>query len=93
MLNNGLYGVEELVGEKGHVYDHLVSWDYPALPAAMGCKDWFTARVTTVGELDAAIDALRSVRTAAYLELMIPSAESQPLPEAILQQLYKTATP
>ena len=32
----------------------LARWDYHALPAALGCRDWFTARVTTLVELDAA---------------------------------------
>jgi indolepyruvate decarboxylase len=93
VLNNGLYGVEEVVGEKGHVYDQLAAWDYQALPAAMGCKDWFTARVSTVNELEQAIAALLSNRTAAYIEVLIPPEESQPLPDAILQRLYKATTP
>ena len=81
------------MGEKGHVYDQLAAWDYQALPAAMGCKDWFTARVSTVNELEQAIAALLSNRTAAYIEVLIPPEESQPLPDAILQRLYKATTP
>jgi len=38
------------------IYNDLAPWDYHALPAALGCRGWFTARVTTLGELDAALD-------------------------------------
>ena len=37
------------------VYNDLAPWDYHTLPAALGCKDWFTAKVATLGELDAAL--------------------------------------
>ena len=36
------------------VYNDLAPWNYHTLPAALGCQGWFTAKVTTLGELDAA---------------------------------------
>jgi indolepyruvate decarboxylase len=36
------------------VYNDLASRNYHDLPAALGCRDWFTAKVTTLGELDGA---------------------------------------
>ena len=36
------------------VHNDLAPWNYHALPAALGCRGWFTAKVTTLGELDAA---------------------------------------
>src|SRR5262245_25543472 len=37
------------------VDNDLAPWDYHAVPAALGCRGWFTAKVTTLGELDAAL--------------------------------------
>jgi indolepyruvate decarboxylase len=34
------------------------------LPEALGCKGWYTARVTTVGELDAAMARASEADTA-----------------------------
>jgi indolepyruvate decarboxylase len=45
------------------VYNDLAPWNYHALPAALGCRGWFTAKVTTLGELDA---ALARAATGAY---------------------------
>ena len=30
------------------IYNDLAPWDYHALPAALGCRGWFTARVTSL---------------------------------------------
>ena len=45
-------------------------WDYHALPAALGCRGWFTARVTTLGELDAALDRAAAGESASYIEVV-----------------------
>ena len=56
VLNNSGYMVERALEENPDwVYNDLAPWDYHALPAALGCKDWFTAKVATLGELDAAL--------------------------------------
>lgn len=89
VLNNGLYGVEDVFSEVGHVYDDIAKWDYHRIPQAMGCKDWFTAKVTTVSELDAVFAQLSSETRAAYIEIMIPTEESQPLSRDILSRMYK----
>ena len=93
VLNNGLYGIEDALSQRGHVYDDLAKWNYHMLPAAMGCRGWFCARINTVAELEAALKKARSHKGACYLEIMIPEEESQPLPGAVLNQIYKTATP
>ncbi len=89
VLNNGIYGAEDVASERGHVYDDIARWNYHRVPAAMGCDDWFCARIETVGELDAALEKARRHSGAAYLEVMIPDSESQPLPAAELKRLYK----
>jgi TPP-dependent 2-oxoacid decarboxylase len=40
------------------------------LPKALGCSDWYTARVTTLGELDEAMKFARASKTGAYIEII-----------------------
>ena len=93
VLNNGIYGVEDVLSERGHDYDNLAAVDYHLLPKAMGCPDWLSCRVATVGELEAALAAIETSDSGAYIEVMIPEAESQPLPKEIIDQVYKFRTP
>jgi len=93
VLNNGIFGVEDVLSELGHVYDDLAQWKYHLVPEAMGCTGWHAVRVTTIGELETAMEKAKSFAGASYIEVMIPPEESQPLPEALLNVAYKTATP
>ena len=93
VLNNGLYGVEDVISERGHEYDDLAPVQYHLLPAAFGCKDWFSARVGTVAELEHSLAAIDAHDGAAYIEVMIPNEESQPLPPATIDRAYKLNTP
>jgi indolepyruvate decarboxylase len=90
VLNNGIYGVEDVLSERGHVYDDLAGWNYHTLPAAMGCRDWFCTRIETVGELESALEEARNHPGGCYLEVMIPEAESQPLSKKTINRIYKT---
>jgi indolepyruvate decarboxylase len=89
VLNNGIYGVEDVLSERGHVYDDLAGWNYHTLPAAMGCRDWFCTRIETVGDLESALVEARNHSGACYLEVMIPETESQPLSKKIINRIYK----
>ena len=61
VLNNDGYMVERaLEQDPDWSYNDLARWNYAELPRAMGCADWFTARVATLGELDAAMAAARA---------------------------------
>lgn len=93
VLNNGLYGIEDVLSERGHGYDDLAAVSYHLLPAAFGCRNWLARRVATVAELDAALDAADAHDGGVYLEVMIPDAESQPLPAALIDRGYKLRTP
>ena len=93
VINNGIYGVEDVLSERGHVYDDLAGWNYHTLPAAMGCRDWFCTRIETVGDLESALEEARHHQGGCYLEVMIPESESQPLPRSTIDRIYKTATP
>ena len=93
VLNNGLYGIEDVISERGHGYDDLAPVNYHLLPEAFGCKNWLSARVSTVAELDAVLDQIDAHDDAAYIEVMIPNEESQPLPESTIDSGYKLTTP
>lgn len=93
VLNNGLYGIEDVLSERGHPYDDLAPVNYHLLPEAFGCKGWLSAKVGTVAELDAVLDRIDAHDGAAYIEVMIPDEESQPLPEDMIDRGYKLRTP
>ena len=52
------------------IYNDLAPWNYHALPAALGCRGWFTAKVTTLGELDAALARAATGESASYIEVV-----------------------
>src|SRR6201987_3830638 len=55
-LNNDGYLIERLLTKDPESdYNDLAQWHYHKLPEALGCDDWFTARVTTCGALDEGI--------------------------------------
>ena len=93
VLNNGIYGIEDVISERGHPYDDLAPVQYHLLPNAFGCRNWLSAKVSTVAELDAVLDQIDSHDGAAYVEVMIPDEESQPLPDAVIDRGYKLNTP
>lgn len=93
VLNNGLFGVEEVISERGHAYDDLAPVRYHLLPEAFGCEGWLAARVATVGELDQILNRIACHDGAAYVEVLIPNEESQPLPAAMIDNGYKVSTP
>jgi indolepyruvate decarboxylase len=71
VLNNQGYMVERaLEADPDWVYNDLAPWNYHALPAALGCRGWFTARVTTLGELDAALARAATGESASYIEVV-----------------------
>jgi len=71
VLNNQGFGVERALEEyPDWVYNDLAQWDYHTLPAALGCSDWFTAKVKTNGELEAAMQKAGEAKTAAYIEIV-----------------------
>jgi indolepyruvate decarboxylase len=70
-LNNDGYMVERaLEPNPDWSYNNLAKWRYADVPHALGCTDWFTARVETLGELDAALKAARESKSGAYIEVI-----------------------
>lgn len=71
LLNNSGFAVERVLEEyPDWVYNDIAPWNYHTVPAAFGCKDWFTAKATTNGELDAAMDRASQAETACYIEMV-----------------------
>jgi indolepyruvate decarboxylase len=79
VLNNDGYLIERSLEEKPDwTYNDLAPWKYAELPRALGCADWFTARVTTLGELDEAMKAARASNTGAYIEIVAGKMDMPP---------------
>jgi len=93
VLNNGLYGVEALISETGHAYNDLPPWRYAEIPATLGCKGWWCGRAETVAELKEALCSINAHQGAAYLEVVIPAEESQPLEDEVIETMHQTMTP
>jgi indolepyruvate decarboxylase len=71
VLNNDGYMVERALElNPDWSYNDLAKWRYADLPRAFGCDDWITARVETLGELDAAMKSARESKSGAYIEII-----------------------
>lgn len=93
VLNNDIYGVEDVVSERGHNYDDLAKLNYHLLPEAFGCKGWLSAKVGTVAELEEVLAKIEKFHEAVYIQVLIPESESQPLPAEDLDRDYKLRIP
>ena len=80
VLNNSGYLIERLLCENPDFsYNDLAQWRYSELPNALGCTDWFTARVTTCGEFDQALKTASEGDRAAYIEVVTDKYAASPL--------------
>lgn len=80
VLNNDGYLIERALEENPDwSYNDLAPWRYAELPRALGCADWFTARATTLGELDAAMKAARESESGAYVEIVGDRMDMPPI--------------
>ena len=71
VLNNDGYLIERLLCRDPAIcYNDIARWRYAELPHALGCDGWFTARVTTCAELDAALAAAGSAESGVYIEVV-----------------------
>ena len=93
VLNNGIYGIGDVLSERGHEYDNIAPVNYHLIPKALGCTGWLSKRVETIKDLEETLEILKTHDEAAYIEVMIPESESQPFPEEIINQIYKFRTP
>jgi indolepyruvate decarboxylase len=80
VLNNDGYLIERLLAKDPEsYYNDLAQWHYHKLPEALGCDGWFTARVTTCGELDEAIKTAEARGTGVYIEVVTDKYAASPL--------------
>jgi len=93
VLNNSGYLIERLLTNNPEFeYNNLAQWHYADLPRALGCDDWFTARVTTCGELDEALKTASQGDRGAYIEVVTEKYAASPLSEKLHENkkiLYK----
>jgi indolepyruvate decarboxylase len=91
-LNNQGYLIERLLCKEPLIsYNDLAPWNYQQLPQVLGCRDWFCARVTTNGELDAAMEKAAICGTGAYIEVMTDMMAASPMAQKLhdsIQTLY-----
>jgi indolepyruvate decarboxylase len=80
VVNNSGYMIERLLCKDPDIeYNDLAQWHYADLPKALGCDDWFTARVTTCGEFDQALKIASQGDRAAYIEVVTDKYAAPPL--------------
>jgi indolepyruvate decarboxylase len=94
VLNNAGYLSERLLSKNPEFpYNDVAPWRYSELPHALGCDGWFTARVTTCGELDHALKVAENGNGAAYVEIVTDKYTASPLAKKLhdsLTTLYGT---
>jgi indolepyruvate decarboxylase len=94
VLNNSGYLIERLLCKDPAIaYNDIAPWRYTELPRALGCDGWFTARATTCGELDQALDTAEHAGAAAYIEVVTDAYAASPLALKLhesLRSLYKS---
>ena len=75
-VNNGGFFAERVTNRyPNEEYNDLAKWNFADIPAAMGCEDWYTAKVTTLGELDAALSEAEKAKSGVYIEIVIDTWE------------------
>lgn len=80
VLNNFGYLIERLLCKDPNIaYNDIAAWRYDELPHALGCQDWFTARVATCGELDNALERAAKTDVGAYIEVVTDAYAASPL--------------
>lgn len=86
VLNNSGYLIERVLCRNADSYfNEIAPWHYHLLPKALGCDGWYAARVTTCGELDAAMAKAQSCDTGAYIEVVTDKCAAPPLAEKMHQ--------
>lgn len=84
VLNNDGYLIERLLcANPDAAYNDVARWNYTALPHAMGIEGWYTARVTTCGELDEAMTTASRHDGGVYLEVVTDRYAAPPLAQKL----------
>src|ERR1700753_754510 len=87
VLNNGGYTIERLLSkDPTSAYHDIAPWRYAELPRVLGCDDWMTARVSTCGELELALQGAAVNDNGAYIEVVTGPDEAPPFPIHLREQ-------
>ena len=71
ILNNAGYLIERLLCKDPAIaYNDIAPWRYSELPHALGCDNWFTARVTTCETFDQALETAADSDTGCLIEVV-----------------------
>jgi len=71
VLNNSGYLIERLLCKDPSIeYNDIAAWNYAALPHALGCEDWLSAKVSSCAELDEALHQASESGTGVYIEVV-----------------------
>jgi indolepyruvate decarboxylase len=90
VLNNDGYLIERLLCRDPTIgYNDIAQWKYAQLPEAFGCEGWFSARVTTCGELDAAMERAARGDVGAYIEIVTDAYMAPELPQRMHENVAK----
>jgi indolepyruvate decarboxylase len=80
VLNNSGYLSERLLcKDMALAYNDIAAWNYAELPHAVGCQGWFTASVSTCGDLDDALRTAERPDGAAYIEVITDAHQAPPM--------------
>ncbi|SUC22969.1 indole-3-pyruvate decarboxylase [Proteus vulgaris] len=84
VLNNNGYLIERLLCDYPEAYyNDLAQWNYHQLPKAFGAKDWHCAKVTTIDELNKALEIAESTERASYIEIVTERYEASELAQKL----------
>lgn len=79
VVNNNGYGAERVTNRyPDEKYNDVAQWDFAELPGVLGCKDWYTKKVTNLGELDEALAVASDADVGVYIEVIVDQNE-QPI--------------
>ncbi len=86
VVNNDGYLVERYTcRDPEATYNDIPKWLYHKLPEVFGCQDWYCVKVSTSGELDAALDEVNNNDKAAYIEIVTDRYSMPPGGEAMFE--------
>lgn len=84
VLNNNGYLIERLLCKDPEIaYNDVAQWRYTELPHALGCDGWFTARVATCAEFDAALEQAQKADSGVYIEVVTDTYAASPLSQKL----------
>lgn len=84
VLNNDGYLIKRLLCDYPEAYyNDLAQWNYHQLPKAFGAKDWHCAKVTTIDELNKALEIAESTERASYIEIVTERYEASELAQKL----------